>query len=106
MPKYKNAVMQDGNARRKPTMPDIRDRVEQDRGLLKKIQQTELVKLYEYDYAMLDSLDKAAAVVPMIQDAADPKSFDASLKACREAVAAFETAWKNRTMAVTGIQVR
>src|SRR5256712_13929230 len=38
MPKYKNAVMQDGNARRKPTMPDIRDRVEQDRGLLKKIQ--------------------------------------------------------------------
>ncbi len=55
---------------------------------------------------MLDSLDKAAAVVPMIQEAADPKSFDASLKACREEVAAFETAWKNRMMAVTGIQVR
>jgi len=71
-----------------------------------QIKETELDKLYEYDYAMLDSLDKAAAVVPMIQDAADPKSFDASLKACREAVAAFETAWKNRMMAVTGIQVR
>src|SRR6058998_2696758 len=140
-------------------MPDIRDRAEQDRGLLKKIQlvipgyagyrrreeiraadnllriqlanqlkgvrgeledirdglainatiqikETELDKLYEYDYAMLDSLDKAAAVVPMIRDAADPKSFDASLKACREAIAGFEAAWKNRTMAVTGIQVR
>src|SRR3989449_9602656 len=48
-----------------------------------QIKETELDKLYEYDYAMLDSLDKAAAVVPMIQDAADPKSFDASLKACR-----------------------
>src|SRR5207249_4787723 len=49
-----------------------------------QIKETELDKLYEYDYAMLDSLDKAAAVVPMIRDAADPKSFDASLKACRE----------------------
>jgi len=42
----------------------------------------------------------------MIRDAGDPKSFDASLKACREAIAGFETAWKNRMMAVTGIQVR
>ena len=71
-----------------------------------QIKETELDKLYEYDYAMLDSLDKAAAVVPMIRDAGDPKSFDASLKACREAIAGFETAWKNRMMAVTGIQVR
>src|SRR5437867_8848085 len=71
-----------------------------------QIKETELDKLYEYDYAMLDSLDKAAAVVPMIRDAADPKSFDASLKACRESIAGFEAAWKNRTMAVTGIQVR
>src|SRR2546425_5478571 len=71
-----------------------------------QIKETELDKLYEYDYAMLDSLDKAAAVVPMIRDAGDPKSYDASLKACREAIAGFETAWKNRTMAVTGIQVR
>ena len=71
-----------------------------------RIEETELDKLYEYDYAMLDSLDKAAAVVPMIRDAGDPKSFEASLKASREAVAGFETAWKNRTMAVTGVQVR
>ncbi len=149
-------------------MPDIRDRVEQDRGLLKKIQlvipgyagyrrredirdqwamdgkiqglqgignviftlegleakvrhaeggysglsatiqikETELDRLYEYDYAMLESLDKAAAVVPMVREASDPKSLDAALKASREAIAAFETAWKTRTLAVTGIQVR
>ncbi len=71
-----------------------------------RIQETELDRLYEYDYAMLDSLDKAAAVVPMIRDAGDPKSLDAALKACRDAIAAFETAWKARTLAVTGIQVR
>src|SRR5256712_12697140 len=193
MPKYKNAVMQDGNARRKPTMPDIRDRVEQDRGLLKNIQlvspgyagyrrrediraadnllriqlanqlkgvrgnledirdqmamdgkvqglqsignaiftiegleakvrhaeggysglsatiqikETELDKLYEYDYAMIDSLDTAAGVVPTIREAADPKAFEAAVKSMRDAITSFETAWKSRTNAVTGIQLR
>ena len=71
-----------------------------------QIKETELDKLYEYDYAMLDSLDKAAAVVPMIRDASDPKSFEAAVKGLREAVAGFESAWKTRTNAVTGIQVR
>src|SRR2546425_1103826 len=33
-----------------------------------QIKETELDKLYEYDYAMLASLDKAAAVVPMIHN--------------------------------------
>jgi len=71
-----------------------------------RIEETELDRLYEYDYAMLESLDKAAAVVPMIRDASDPKSFEAAIKALREAIAGFETAWKSRTNAVTGIQVR
>ena len=71
-----------------------------------RIEETELDRLYEYDYAMLESLDRAAAVIPMIRDASDPKSFDAALKAFREAIAGFETAWKSRTNAVTGIQVR
>lgn len=71
-----------------------------------RIEETELDKLYEYDYAMLTSLDKAAAVVPMIRDAADPKSFETSVKAFNEAVRGFEAAWKARTAAVTGTQVR
>ncbi len=71
-----------------------------------RIEETELDRLYEYDYAMLESLDKAAAVVPMIRDASDPKSFEAAVKGLREAVAGFESAWKSRTNAVTGIQVR
>jgi len=71
-----------------------------------RIEETELDRLYEYDYAMLESLDRSAAVVPMMRDASDPKSFDAAVKAFREAIGSFETAWKSRTNAVTGIQVR
>jgi hypothetical protein len=71
-----------------------------------RIEETELDRLYEYDYAMLMALDKAAAVVPMVRDASDPKSFDASMKAFNEAVKAFESAWKQRTAVVTGTQVR
>src|SRR3970040_1016658 len=56
-----------------------------------RIEETELDRLYEYDYAMLMSLDKAAAVVPMIRDASDGKSFEASMTAFNEPVKAFES---------------
>ena len=71
-----------------------------------QIKETELDRLYEYDYAMLESLDKAAAIVATIRDAGDPKALDASTKAMRDAIASFEAAWKSRTNAVTGIEVR
>ncbi|HEX9339787.1 MAG TPA: hypothetical protein VF992_01255 [Thermoplasmata archaeon] len=71
-----------------------------------QIKETELDRLYEYDYAMIESLDKAAAVVPMVRDAGDPKSLEAAVKGLREAIAGFESTWKSRTNAVTGIQVR
>src|SRR3990170_3973885 len=70
-----------------------------------RIEETELDRLYEYDYAMLESLEKAAAVVPMVRDATDVKSFDASVKAFSEAVKHFESAWKSRTAMVTGTKV-
>ena len=70
------------------------------------IKEGELDRLYEYDYAMLESLGQAASVVPTIRDAADPKAFEAAVKSMRDAITAFETAWKSRTNAVTGIQVR
>jgi len=71
-----------------------------------RIEETELDRLYEYDWAMLQSLDKAVAVVPMIRDATDPKSFDASVKAFNEAVRSFEGAWNMRMEAITGTAVR
>jgi len=55
---------------------------------------------------MIDSLDTAAGVVPTIREAADPKAFEAAVKSMRDAITSFETAWKSRTNAVTGIQVR
>jgi len=70
------------------------------------IKEGELDRLYEYDYAMLESLGQAASVVPTIRDAADPKAFEAAVKSMRDAITSFETAWKSRTNAVTGIQVR
>ena len=71
-----------------------------------QIKETELDKLYEYDYAMLDSLDRASGVLPTIREAADPKAFEAAVKSMRDAITSFESAWKSRTNAVTGIQVR
>ncbi len=70
-----------------------------------RIEEKELDRLYEYDYVMLESLGKAAAVVPMVRDASDPKSFDASLRAFNESVKAFEGAWNDRLEAVTGTKV-
>ena len=71
-----------------------------------RVEEGELDKLYEYDYAMLDSLDKAAACMPMIQQASDPKSFDVAMKAFRDSVQAFDAAWGVRMEASTGTQVR
>jgi len=71
-----------------------------------QIKETELDRLYEYDYAMLESLDQAAGLVTVIRDASDPKAFEAAVKTFLKTMTAFETAWKSRTNAVTGIQVR
>jgi len=71
-----------------------------------QIKETELDKLYEYDYAMLESLDKAAGLVQAIRDAADPKAFEIAVKTLMKSLSTFETAWKSRSNAVTGIQVR
>ncbi|MFA5896850.1 MAG: hypothetical protein WC985_08115 [Thermoplasmata archaeon] len=71
-----------------------------------RVEEGELDKLYEYDYAMLEALDRAAACVPMIQQASDPKSFDVAMKAFRDSVQAFDAAWGVRMEASTGTMVR
>jgi hypothetical protein len=71
-----------------------------------RIEERELDRLYEYDWSMLQALDKAAAVTPMIREAADPKAFSASMKAFNEAVRSFEGAWNMRMEAISGVQVR
>jgi len=71
-----------------------------------QIKETELDRLYEYDYAMLESLDQAGGLVTPIRDASDPKAFEGAVKSLMKAINSFENAWKSRTNAVTGIQVR
>jgi hypothetical protein len=71
-----------------------------------QIKETELDRLYEYDYAMLESLDQAAALVGGVRDAGDPKAFEGAVRSLMKSLGQFETAWKSRTSAVTGIQVR
>lgn len=71
-----------------------------------QIKETELDRLYEYDYAMLESLDQASGLVTAIRDASEPKPFEGAVKSLMKAISSFETAWKSRTNAVTGIQVR
>ena len=71
-----------------------------------RIEERELDKLYEYDWAMFESLDKAAAVVPMIRGAADGKSFATALRAFNEAVKAFESSWNTRMEIITGTVAR
>lgn len=67
-----------------------------------KIEETELDRLYEYDYAMLESLEKAAAVVPTVREAPDAKGFEKSVRDFSEALRHFESAWKARIAMVTG----
>ena len=70
-----------------------------------QIKETELDRLYEYDYAMLESLNQAGGLVQTIRDASDPKAFEAAVKSLLHSLGNFERAWKSRTNAVTGIQV-
>lgn len=71
-----------------------------------QIKETELDRLYEYDYAMLESLDHAAGLVPGVREAGEPKGFEGAVRSLMKALTQFEAAWKSRTNAVTGIQVR
>jgi hypothetical protein len=71
-----------------------------------RVEETELDKLYEYDYAMIQGLDQASSTVPAIGQAADIDAFNASIKTFHDAMQSFETAWKQRMPEATGTQIR
>jgi hypothetical protein len=71
-----------------------------------RVEETELDKLYEYDYAMIQGLDQAAASVPAIGQAGDTNAFNASVKTFRDSMKTFETAWEQRMPDVTGTKIR
>jgi hypothetical protein len=74
-----------------------------------RIEETELDKLYEYDYAMIDGLDRAAADLQPLQAAAsanDKAAFDAAVLKIRGDLRTFDDAWKARVEAITGTEVQ
>src|SRR5437762_11710760 len=70
-----------------------------------QIKETELDKLYEYDYAMLESLGQAAGLVQTVRDAAEAEAFDAVVKSVVRSLGRFERAWMCRTDAGIGGRV-
>ena len=74
-----------------------------------RIEEQELDRLYEYDYAMIDGLDRAAADVPALQAAVsanDKAAFDSAVLKIRADLRTFDGAWANRAEAITGTGVQ
>jgi len=74
-----------------------------------RIEEQELDRLYEYDYAMIDGLDRAAADVPALQAAVsanDKAAFDSAVLKIRADLRTFDEAWANRAEAITGTGVQ
>ena len=71
-----------------------------------RVEEGELDKLYEYDYAMIDNIDKCSALVPAISQAGDMPSFNAAVKAFHDALLAFDSSWDQRMPAATQTNVR
>jgi len=71
-----------------------------------RVEEPELDKLYEYDYSMLTALDQCSAVLPTIQAAPDPPSFNTALKAFGDALKAFDQAFEQRMIMITGTNAR
>jgi len=74
-----------------------------------RIEEQELDRLYEYDYAMIDGLGRAVADVQPLQAAVganDKAAFDAAVLRIRGDLRAFDEAWADRIEAITGTEVQ
>jgi len=74
-----------------------------------RIEEEELDRLYEYDYAMIEGLDRAAQDVPTLRaaiEANDKSAFDKGVKALRADLKAFDDAFKQRIAIISGTAVR
>ncbi|HLB68317.1 MAG TPA: hypothetical protein VJN63_07625 [Thermoplasmata archaeon] len=70
-----------------------------------RIEEDALDRLYEYDYAMIEGLDRAAGNVPALRaaaEAADKAAFDKGVLQLRADLRAFDDAFKRRIEAITG----
>jgi len=74
-----------------------------------RIEEEALDRLYEYDYAMIEGLDRAAQGLPAIRtaiEANDKAAFEKAVKALRADLKAFDDAFKQRIAIISGTAVR
>ncbi len=74
-----------------------------------RIEEEELDRLYEYDYAMVEGLDRAAQDLPTLRaaiEANDKGAFEKGVKALRTDLKAFDDAFKQRIAVISGTAVR
>ena len=73
-----------------------------------RVEEDELDRLYEYDYAMIEGLDSAGKDVPALQaavDANDRGAFDNAVRKLRADLKAFDDAFKQRIAVISGTAV-
>ncbi len=73
-----------------------------------RIEENQLDRLYEYDYAMIEGLDRAAQGLPQIRaaiDSGDKAAFEKGVKQLRADLKAFDDAFKQRIAVISGTVV-
>ncbi len=74
-----------------------------------RIEEEELDRLYEYDYAMIEGLERATNDLSTLRTAAegnDKAAFDNSVRALRADLKAFDDAFKQRVVVISGTAVK
>ncbi len=74
-----------------------------------RIEEEELDRLYEYDYAMIEGLERATNDLSTLRTAAegnDKAAFDNSVRALRADLKAFDDAFKQRVAVISGTAVK
>ena len=73
-----------------------------------RIEEEELDRLYEYDFAMLQGLENASKDLPALRaavDANDRPAFDAAVRQLKANLKMFDDAFKQRTAVISGTAV-
>jgi len=74
-----------------------------------RVEEEELDRLYEYDYAMIEGLERATNDLAALRSAAegnDKPGFDNSVRALRADLKAFDDAFKQRIAVISGTAVK
>ena len=74
-----------------------------------RVEEDELDRLYEYDYAMIEGLSRASTDMDALRaavDANDKAAFDSAVRQLRADLKAFDDAFKQRIAVISGTAVK